>query len=80
MHQDGGAAFPVLDSNGSFWNPGMSLRDYFAGQALAGFCGNPAIFAANTRSGWTLVNCSDKQLAEHAYTMADVMLAAREAS
>lgn len=28
------AAFPVLDPNGSFYNPGMNLRDYFAAKAM----------------------------------------------
>lgn len=30
---DGGQAFPV--SNPPGWNPGMSLRDYFAAKAMA---------------------------------------------
>lgn len=28
------AAFPVLDPNGSFYNPGMTLRDYFASKVM----------------------------------------------
>ena len=36
--KDGGAAFPLMRSiNGS---DGMTLRDYFAAQALAGICAN----------------------------------------
>lgn len=36
---DGGPAFPVMDDSdgGMHRHPGMSLRDWFAGQALAGF-------------------------------------------
>jgi hypothetical protein len=41
--QDGGPAFPGQQdyTNGEWnqtWEPGMSLRDWFAGQALAGIC------------------------------------------
>lgn len=38
----GGPAFPMDHDHGSWrdqW-PGMTLRDYFAGQALAGLCAN----------------------------------------
>ena len=45
---------------------GMSLRDWFAGQAAAGLC--------KTEEGFTW-----KVLAEDAYRMADAMLAARKA-
>lgn len=34
---DGGPAFPV-ETTATPYAPGMSLRAYFAGQALAGFC------------------------------------------
>ncbi len=34
--KNGGSAFAYATENGH--QPGMSLRDYFAGQALAGFC------------------------------------------
>lgn len=47
---DGGPAYPAGDStelrNGAWVGvvyEGMSLRDYFAGQALAGFCANSTI-------------------------------------
>ena len=43
--------------------PGISLRDYFAGQALAGMC------AAPTMEGETW-----KDLATRAYLVADTML------
>ena len=58
---DGGDAFPHPD--GSF---GMSLRDYFAGQAIAGFC-------AKEDRDW-----SSAIRAEAAYKLADAMLAARK--
>lgn len=47
---------------------GMSLRDYFAGQALAGIVGDPG------RSG------SFQSLASDAYSFADAMLAERASS
>ena len=59
---DGGDAFPHPD--GSF---GMSLRDYFAGQALAGMCANP-----------DLTSFLPAPMACAAYKIADAMLAARK--
>lgn len=60
-------AFPRSGSNGLHEAPGMSLRDWFAGQALAGaladFENNPT--------------CEDA--ARRAYHMADAMLSARNA-
>jgi len=58
---DGGAAFPVM-----YVSEGMTLRDYFAGQALAGALADPNF------------NMPPAQLAELAYMEADAMLAARE--
>ena len=39
---DGGSAFPALTPAGGELILGMSLLDYFAGQALAGMAGNLA--------------------------------------
>jgi hypothetical protein len=69
---DGGAAFPVVDGyhkDGRHrgGESGMTLRDYFAGQALAGYVAN--------ENSWT-VTCAKS--AEDAYNYADAMLAARE--
>ena len=49
-----------------FVEPGMSLRDWFAGQALAGYCGNPS---------WTDLPTS--KIANAVYAQADAMLAER---
>lgn len=50
-----------------YWSTtGMTLRDYFAAQALAGIVAN-------------LVHWTDEQRAQHAYAQADAMLAARSA-
>ena len=41
--QDGGPAFPLAADADWFQVGGMTLRDYFAGQALAGFNANHAV-------------------------------------
>lgn len=76
-HNDGGAAFPVIpacDDLGEipagypFPETGMSLRDWFAGQALAGLAANPQ-------------NYGDyDEFAKRSYLCADAMLKAREVS
>lgn len=45
--------------------PGMTLRDYFAGQALAGIASDPTIDISTT------------ERAEWSYRMADAMIAYR---
>lgn len=61
---NGGPAFPpvVMDA------PGMSLRDWFAGQALSGLLADP-----NVRSTDGLF----EHVAASAYIFADAMIAAR---
>lgn len=64
---DGGPAFPVVETHpvhGSRIDFGMSLRDYFAGQALAGLAVQSYASAVF--------------LAESAYRIADEMLKARQ--
>lgn len=61
---DGGAAFPVATIDG-FSQDGMSLRDWFAGQALAGMM---------ARHGIT----SPDDVAQASYRIADAMIAARQ--
>lgn len=68
--KDGGPAFPWPHTqypNGEVeWgSPGMTLRDWFAGQALAGLC--------NGAHGYGAENT-----AAEAYSVADAMLAARK--
>lgn len=67
-------AFPEApaDFNGYEGRPGMSLRDWFAGQALGGLIEQS--FAGNTSIGHqSPVNWATK----NAYRFADAMLAAR---
>ena len=62
---DGGRACPVsVQPNFQFVNEGMSLRDWFAGQALAGFMqGSSGYF--------------DEEMAAQVYRIADRMIAER---
>jgi hypothetical protein len=65
----GGFAFPQSHPDvaySDYTGGGMTLRDWFAGQALAGLLADP------DRNG------SDNQYAKVAYSLADAMLAARE--
>lgn len=71
---DGGPAFP-LQRVGSFGrgdaaNEGMSLRDYFAGQALAGWLGS---FGADHEED----EVEGQTVAAFAYRIADAMLCER---
>lgn len=64
--EDGGATFPLP---GSYYSKGMTLRDYFAGQALAGMMAGEA--------GHPSSPATSKDIAEFAYIMADAMIAER---
>ncbi len=65
---DGGPAFPVsMPALFGRDAEGMSLRDWFAGQALAGLLSNP-----RADQEW-----AGKHAAVSAYNVADAMLAAR---
>jgi len=64
---NGGPAFPTVAGQTVYSN-GMSLRDWFAGQALAGLCAHPE------SDNWEYLG-----IAASAYTQADAMIAARNA-
>jgi hypothetical protein len=68
---DGGPAFPMsYDNSLAYTYPshqGMTLRDWFAGQALAGMC---AVSVPRSTKAETF--------ADSAYVLADEMLKARE--
>ena len=61
----GGTAFPADQS----FNPGMSLRDWFAGQALIGLMGDPGMRPSNLDEF--------EHMARRLYQVADAMLKER---
>jgi hypothetical protein len=63
---DGGPAFPPMH-NPDTHQSGMSLRDWFAGQALAGLLADPNVLGGAP------------EVANTAYRFADAMLEARAA-
>ena len=67
---DGGPAFPVKWHNGE-QQSGMTLRDWFAGQALAGLLANPGMIDTHNESAMQWVS-------SHAFHQADAMLVERE--
>lgn len=73
---DGGPAFPMYHAEGGVVNinePGMSLRDWFAGQALMG------LIAYSGEAGDHALEAPDKlDVTDMAYEYADAMLKARE--
>ena len=72
---DGGPAFPTknaMQTGPTEWRyEGMSLRDYFAAQALSGFLAHSQQDHAPLRASKMTI------LAEEAWLMADAMLAAK---
>lgn len=61
---DGGPAFPI-EMTGTPYAPGMSLRDWFAGQAIRARWGDGTAM-------------TEIEAAQFAYQLADAMLAARD--
>jgi hypothetical protein len=73
MKPDGGPVYPTDEYYGEkryAVTPGMSLRDFFAGQALAGFA-----LACSIAQGEML---DGTRAAELSYAFADALLAERE--
>ena len=74
MNRDGGPAFPVIVEGGELsglhpeFDSGMSLRDWFAGQALSALINS--LHVDTTTSNYVF--------AEAAYQLADAMLNERE--
>lgn len=76
--KDGGPAFPRaaspnLGAGGNMGHDGMSLRDWFAGQALAGLMATDSIASAPSVSKIGLYRFA----AEASYGIADAMIEAR---
>lgn len=83
---DGGQAFPVVGEgcgNPHYHISGMTLRDWFAGQAVSGLSvglvGELTIGGRSEVSAYAHGPC-DKVLADRAYAVADALLAARAAT
>ena len=66
---DNPPAFPVPDMEREVWQTGMTLRDWFAGQALAGLLSQPDFDSHHDDA---------EDMARDLYEMADAMLAERE--
>lgn len=89
MKDDGGSAFPHvaeamyqgLDGliTKQITSGGMSLRDYFAAKAMAGFLGNGGLRVQTERCALRMGDeiVPYANLAESAYVIADAMLAER---
>ena len=76
--KDGGSAFPVFeakrcDADYDMTEPGMSLRDWFAGQAL-----NAVITRPNSIEDFEEIPEYVTAFVKAAYEIADAMIAARE--
>ncbi len=75
--EDGGPAFPVrkgdhawcVEKEACRLSEGLTLRDWFAGEALKGFCASDQYSARPT-----------DELADYAYTQADAMIVRRAKS
>ena len=71
---DGGPAFPcAFPEMGGGMTPGMSLHDWFAGQAMVGIMNGSGKITVDGVS----VKATPENIAAAAYTVADAMLAAR---
>ncbi|MGL4462278.1 MAG: hypothetical protein ACRDD1_16490 [Planctomycetia bacterium] len=67
IDDDGGPAFPRAEY---FYEPGMTLGDWYAGQALLGILASPASFTLGGVSPTT-----PAEIAELAHAYADAMVA-----
>lgn len=54
----------------------MTTKLDIAVKLLAGFCANPSVYSYNSQFGWSLVNCTDEQLAGEALRLAEALLVA----
>lgn len=74
------AAFPCTGEgfqSEHYTQKGMTLRDYFAGQALAGLCANPNIMSHSLFQDVVQGIRGGKHFADVAHTLADALLIER---
>lgn len=64
-------AFPVFDSEHYPQYRGMTLRDWFAGQAMAGFCAYESLYVPKGET-------EAQHISKLAYNLADAMMEARK--
>ena len=80
--EDGGSAYPTIESldQNSDWqiHSGMTLRDWFAAQALAATITATSVGQHNTLSGKPEGTSIYDAMAMDAYALADAMLATRK--
>ena len=82
---DGGPAFPLVETHPvmgqRIWSQGLTLRDWFAGQALAGMLANPQHWVDEEKGGTGIFsdNPGDEadEAAKSAFWFADAMIAQR---
>lgn len=80
LKRTGGAAFPMsVQPDFQFANNGMTLRDYFAGQALQAILVTTSNGTHHPQFSHQEPQAIAIAMAEDAYDIADAMLKAREA-
>lgn len=81
--KDGGPAFPVAEDHRTAdqfpWTQGMSLRDYFAGQALGALINYVYLDAGYEFDEDMKLEDPHAEISRRAYAIADALIAAREA-
>ena len=75
-NNDGGPAFSCVDGVANIYQPGMSLRDYFAAKAMQAIIAKKPCAKYNSFSERDISD--DMAVAYGAYFYADAMLKARE--
>lgn len=58
----------------------MNSRLEVASRILAGFAANNAVFAANVKCGWSLVNCTDDDIVRYSLSLADNLIEAERST
>lgn len=75
---DGGPAFPVAECQEDGWGHGMTLRDWFAGKAMASILEVTLNTVVQAGASPEEINSVLVDVAPSAYRLADAMLKARQ--